>query len=63
MMNSAPIETVEISDAELDNVAGGLHPQAGLEVCADAGAFAAVAGNNVAAAAGAYGHVGVDASV
>ncbi|MCZ9343822.1 hypothetical protein NGM37_39360 [Streptomyces sp. TRM76130] len=62
-MNSAPIETVEISDAELDNVAGGLHPQAGLEVCADAGAYVGAAGTDVVAAAGAYGHVGVNASV
>jgi hypothetical protein len=32
-MNSAPrIETVEISEAELDNVSGGLEPHAGVQV-------------------------------
>ena len=30
-MNSAPqVQTLEISDAELDNVSGGLSPQAGI---------------------------------
>lgn len=30
-MNSAPqVQTVEISDAELDTVSGGVHPQVGI---------------------------------
>ncbi|CAL9507925.1 hypothetical protein SUDANB145_03556 [Streptomyces sp. enrichment culture] len=72
MMNSAPgIETAEISDADLDNVAGGLNAQAGAGlgvgvsagVDADVLAQAGVATDGVSAAVGAYGCVSATASL
>ncbi|MEU6221644.1 hypothetical protein ABZ845_29710 [Streptomyces sp. NPDC047022] len=68
-MNSAPqIQTVEISDAELDGVSGGLAPHAGIvagptavsdsDVLAQAGAFKSEA----LGALGQYNQVGVYAS-
>ncbi|MCL8017847.1 hypothetical protein [Streptomyces sp. AS02] len=69
-MNSAPqVETVDISDAELDGVAGGLNPQAGLVVgptavsSADVLAQLDAVKNEVLGAADQYHHVGVSASL
>jgi hypothetical protein len=69
-MNSAPqVETVEISDAELDNVSGGLSPHAGLVVgptavsSADVLAQLDAVENEVLGAVGQYNHVGVSASL
>ncbi|WP_327434773.1 hypothetical protein [Streptomyces sp. NBC_01236] len=69
-MNSAPqVETVDISDAELDMVSGGLNPHASLVVgptaVSDAGALAQIdtAKNEVLGAAGQYNHAGVSASL
>ncbi|MBQ0983093.1 hypothetical protein KBZ10_00770 [Streptomyces sp. F63] len=69
-MNSAHrIETAEISDAELDNVSGGLSPQAGItagpvainsaDVLAQVDALQGQALNTV----GQYGHAGVSVSL
>ncbi|MBC2905803.1 hypothetical protein [Streptomyces cupreus] len=67
-MNSAPqVATVEISDAALDNVSGGLH--AGLVVGptaisdADVLAQADAVKNEVLSSAGQYNHVGFHASL
>ncbi|MFF4352813.1 hypothetical protein [Streptomyces sp. NPDC001530] len=69
-MNSAPqVETVEISDAELDNVSGGLNPHASLVVgptaISDADVLAQIdaAKNEALGAAGQYNQVGVSASL
>ena len=69
-MNSAPqVETVEISEAELDNVSGGLNPHASLVVGPTAVSDAAVLGqidavkNEVLGAAGQYHHASVSASL
>ncbi|MFK0117531.1 hypothetical protein [Streptomyces sp. NPDC090994] len=64
MMNSAPgIETAEISDADLDNVAGGLNAQAGVVVGADVVAQAGAATDEVLATVGQCAYVGVSVSV
>ncbi|MFE0254331.1 hypothetical protein [Streptomyces sp. NPDC059010] len=69
-MNSAPqVQTVEISDAALDDIAGGLNPHAGLVVgptavsSADVLAQLDAVKNEVLAGAGQYNHVGVSASL
>ncbi|MGP4088115.1 hypothetical protein [Streptomyces sp. KR55] len=71
-MNSAhQVETVEISDAELDNVSGGLHlnPHASVVVgsmaVSDSSllAQAAAAQNEVLGAVGQYQHASVSASL
>lgn len=69
-MNSAPqVETVEISDAELDNVSGGLAPHASLVVgptaVSDATVLAQAEGvkNEVLGTVAQYNHVGVSASL
>ncbi|MFE0255093.1 hypothetical protein [Streptomyces sp. NPDC059010] len=69
-MNSAPqVQTVDISDAELDNVSGGLNPHASLIAgptavsSADALAQLDAVKNEVLGAAGQYNHVGVSASL
>ncbi|GEC10457.1 hypothetical protein SSP24_81120 [Streptomyces spinoverrucosus] len=72
-MNSAPqVATVEISDADLDNVSGGLNPHASLvagpTAASDADVLAQVDAvkNQVmgaASAAGQYNHVSVSASI
>jgi hypothetical protein len=69
-MNSAPqVETVGISDAELDIVSGGLSPHAGLVVgptaVSDADVLAQIGTvkNDVLGAAGQYNHAGVSASL
>ncbi|MCZ0988690.1 hypothetical protein [Streptomyces diastatochromogenes] len=69
-MNSAPqVEAVEISDAELDNVSGGLSPHAGLAVgptaVSDADVLAQVGAvsNEVLGTVGQYNHVGFSASL
>jgi hypothetical protein len=70
IMNSAPqVETVEISDAELDNVSGGLNPHASLVVgptaVSDADVLAQIddVKNEVLGAAGQYNHASVSASL
>ncbi|MDF3148273.1 MULTISPECIES: hypothetical protein [unclassified Streptomyces] len=69
-MNSAPqVATVEISDVELDDVSGGLNPQASLVVgptaisSADVLAQVDAVKNEVLGAVGQYSHVGVSASL
>ncbi|MFE1883801.1 hypothetical protein [Streptomyces diastatochromogenes] len=69
-MNSAPqVEAVEISDAELDNVSGGLSPHASLVVgptaVGDADVLAQVGAvkNEVLGAVGQYNHAGFSASL
>lgn len=69
LMNSAiQVETVEISDAELDNVSGGLNPQVGLVVgptaVSSADVLAQIDGvkNEALGAAGQYHHASVSAS-
>ncbi|MBD0420303.1 hypothetical protein AB0L35_10615 [Streptomyces sp. NPDC052309] len=69
-MHSAPqVETVEISDAELDNVSGGLDPHASLVVgptaVSDADVLAQIDAvkNEVLTTAGQYNHAGVSVSV
>ncbi|MEV1084728.1 hypothetical protein AB0I98_42060 [Streptomyces sp. NPDC050211] len=69
-MNSAPqVETVEISDADLDNVSGGLNPHAGLVVgptaVSDADVLAQLGAvkNEVLGSAGQYNHVSFHASL
>ncbi|MEU0444350.1 hypothetical protein [Streptomyces tendae] len=69
-MNSAiQVETVEISDAELDNVSGGLNPQVGLVVgptaVSSADVLAQIDGvkSEVLGAAGQYHHASVSASL
>ncbi|GHH29581.1 hypothetical protein [Streptomyces lanatus] len=67
-MNSAPqVETVEIADAELDNVSGGLHANvcAGPTAVSDADLLAQVDAvkNQVLGAAAQYNHVSVSASL
>ncbi|MBX9393602.1 hypothetical protein K4749_08350 [Streptomyces sp. TRM72054] len=69
-MNSAPrVETVEISDAELDSVSGGMHPHASLvvgpTVVSDADVLAQVDAvkNEVLGAAAQYNHVSVSVSL
>ncbi|UUU28418.1 hypothetical protein [Streptomyces sp. DSM 40750] len=69
-MNSAPqVETVEISDAQLDNVSGGLAPHAGLAVgptaVSDATVLTQIEGatNEVLGTAAQYNHVSFSASL
>ncbi|MDO0939120.1 hypothetical protein QQY66_48230 [Streptomyces sp. DG2A-72] len=69
-MNSAPqVETVEISDVELDNVSGGLNPHASLVVgptaVSDADVLAQLDAvkNEVLGSAGQYNHVSFHASL
>jgi hypothetical protein len=69
-MNSAPqVETVEISDAELDNVSGGLNPHASVVVgptaVSDADVLAQIGAvkNEVLGTVGQYDHVSVSASL
>ncbi|QTD99815.1 hypothetical protein [Streptomyces cyanogenus] len=69
-MNSAPqVETAEISDAELDNVSGGLSPHAGLTAgpttVGDADVLAALGTvqNQVLATAAQYDQVSVSVSL
>ncbi|MBV7696237.1 hypothetical protein [Streptomyces sp. TRM70350] len=69
-MNSAPqVETVVISDAELDNVSGGLNPHTSLVVgptavsSTDVLAQLDAAQNEVLGAAGQYNHVSISASL
>jgi hypothetical protein len=69
-MNSAPqVQTVEISDAALDDVSGGLNPHASLVAgptavsSADVLAQLDAVKNEVLGAAGQYNHVGVSASL
>lgn len=69
-MNSAPqVETVEISDAELDTVSGGLNPHADLVVgptaVSSADVLAQIDGvkNEALGAAGQYHHASVSASL
>ncbi|WP_051828672.1 hypothetical protein [Streptomyces bicolor] len=69
-MNSAhQVEIVEISDAELDNVSGGLNPHASLvagpTAVSSADVLAQVDGvkNEVLGAAGQYNHASVSASL
>ncbi|KMS66799.1 hypothetical protein ACM01_45005 [Streptomyces viridochromogenes] len=69
-MNSAhQVETVEMSDAELANVSGGLNPQAGLVVgptavgSEDVLAQLDAVKNEVLGFAGQCNHVGVSASL
>ncbi|WP_345012566.1 hypothetical protein [Streptomyces shaanxiensis] len=69
-MNSAhQVETVEMSDAELADVSGGLNPHAGLVVgptavsSADVLAQLDAVKNEVLGSAGQYNHVGVSASL
>jgi hypothetical protein len=60
LMNSASrIETAELSDTELDNVAGGLDVQAGVGVNVVAGVEIDRSGIHVQAGAGAYAGVNV----
>ncbi|MER5184832.1 hypothetical protein ABT009_42225 [Streptomyces sp. NPDC002896] len=68
-MNSAPqVETVEISDAELDNVSGGLSPHAsvvaGPAAVSDSAVLAQVDAvkNEVLSAAGQYHHASASVS-
>lgn len=70
LMNSAPqVETVEISDVELDNVSGGLNPPASLVVgptaVSDADVLAQIDAvkNEVLGAAGQYNHASVSVSL
>ncbi|MFE5812980.1 hypothetical protein [Streptomyces sp. NPDC056479] len=69
-MNSAPqVQTVAISDAALDNISGGLNPQASLVAgpaavsSADVLAQLDAVKNEVLGAAGQYNHVSVSASL
>jgi hypothetical protein len=67
-MNSAPqVETVEISDAQLDNVSGGLHASlvAGPTAVSDADVLAQIDAvkNEVLGTAGQYNHASVSASL
>ncbi|MFI5557510.1 hypothetical protein [Streptomyces sp. NPDC051738] len=69
-MNSAPqVQTVEISDAALDDVSGGLNPHASLVAgptavsSADVLAQLDAVKNEVLGAAGQYNHVSVSASL
>ncbi|WP_405592349.1 hypothetical protein [Streptomyces sp. NBC_01092] len=69
-MKSAPqVQTVEISDAALDNVSGGLNPHASLVAgpaavsSADVLAQLDAVKNEVLGAAGQYSHVSVSASL
>ncbi|WP_128434108.1 hypothetical protein [Streptomyces cyaneus] len=69
-MNSAPqVQTVEISDAALDSVSGGLNPHASLVAgptavsSADVLAQLDAVKNEVLGAAGQHNHVGVSASL
>ncbi|WP_326582012.1 hypothetical protein OG250_24330 [Streptomyces sp. NBC_00487] len=69
-MNSAPqVETVEISDAALDNVSGGLAPHASLvagpTAVSDATVLTQIEGvkNEVLGTAAQYNHVSVCASL
>ncbi len=69
-MNSAPqFQTVEISDAELDGVSGGVNPHASLVVgptavsSTDVLAQLDAVKNEVLGAAGQCNHVGVSASL
>jgi hypothetical protein len=69
-MNSAPqVQTVEISDAVLDNVSGGLNPHASLVAgptavsSADVLAQLDAVKNEVLGTAGQYNHVSVSASL
>ncbi|MEU6283129.1 hypothetical protein [Streptomyces sp. NPDC047028] len=66
VMNSAPqVQTLEISDADLDAVAGGLSPQAGIAAgptainSADVLAKLDTVTDTVEGVAGRYGRVGV----
>jgi hypothetical protein len=68
LMNSAPqVETVEISDAQLDNVSGGLHASlvAGPTAVSDADVLAQIDAvkNEVLGTAGQYNHASVSASL
>jgi hypothetical protein len=69
-MNSAPqVETVEISEAELDNVSGGLNPHASVVVgsaaVSDADVLAQIDAvkNEVLGTVGQYNHASVSASL
>ncbi|WP_171109597.1 MULTISPECIES: hypothetical protein [unclassified Streptomyces] len=69
-MNSAiQVETVEISDAELDNVSGGLNPQVGIVVgptaVSSADVLAQIDGvkSEALGAVGQYHHASVSASL
>jgi hypothetical protein len=69
-MNSTPqVETVEISDAELDNVSGGLSPHASLVVgpvaVSDADVLAQIGAvqNEVQGVVGQYGHASFSVSL